>query len=505
MSRHLPDREVLVGVAAIAAVLFFTQADLSGFPTGHHGWITSHTLANAAHTTPGNLLTGYTLRHAATDSTPEAPVYFNRSPFVGTLIMGVVMRFGGDLAGQVLVSRGLSNLVIVFAALLGVLILLDFGLSVPGAFAAVLLALSGHWIMRYRDMVCVDAWTMLGFLLIARGAQLHVHGGKSVDIYRRVAAATSVGWGYANLPVLALWAATTAAVKLLREKAPAAELKNQPAIVAFALAAAMSVAYLGHNVIAESVIRDVSITETGVVDSAIRRLGGDSGYNKTNNATWKEYAKTQSRRSARGALPRSAWDALGNIDKKAGWLVLLILSAMALIFALTRRKDLKGPALLLVLSGPAWLILMRNLALFHDYTTMVLFGLYLCAFAVVFDMLPTAFSWIGLVLAASLFVSANLDYNAEKSRWATRHNPMTADFERIAAKLPPEVAVFYKEGYRGLSGEAPYKIGFYLPDHPVADDAKATPWVISRYRKDPGPGELLTASNKLAFLYKRSR
>ena len=113
--------------------------------------------------------------------------------------------------------------------------------------------------------------------------------------------------------------------------------------------------------------------------------------------------------------------------------------------------------------------------------------------------LPHALQWLAAGAALALLLHTSLLYNADKQLAAQRFNPITDEFERIADALPAGVPVHYREGFRGLTGQAPYKVGFYLPDHAVASQEADARFAITRHRE--GPGTLLTGANQRVFLY----
>jgi hypothetical protein len=155
---------------------------------------------------------------------------------------------------------------------------------------------------------------------------------------------------------------------------------------------------------------------------------------------------------------------------------------------------------LLVVSGPLWVVLMRNLSAFHDYTAMYFLGLTLAFYASLAGLLrlPRG-GWIAaLGLSLVVFSARNAMIQDLHRKLGAETSATTHDFMRIAAALPPS-----GEAIALLDGvpDAPYAFGFYLPRQIQAPLAFAD-YVISR---DPryGPANL-TPDNARFFLFENN-
>ena len=176
-------------------------------------------------------------------------------------------------------------------------------------------------------------------------------------------------------------------------------------------------------------------------------------------------------------------------------------AVLALIGLYARRLDPKRRMVVLVLaiSGVVWLMAMRNLSAFHDYTAMYYLGLPLAFYVAVTSRLrlPRG-AWIAIAIAGlAIFTSRDLMIQGLHEKLGQPYNAYTHDFMRIAAALPgPGQTIDLQDGIPF----APYAFGFYLPDDLLAPPSIAD-YVISR-----NPRRLptnLTPDNEHLFLFRR--
>jgi hypothetical protein len=198
---------------------------------------------------------------------------------------------------------------------------------------------------------------------------------------------------------------------------------------------------------------------------------------------------------AHGVLPFTRHDPI----KTQPWLrhvVAALVLAVAIGFAATRPATIRPVWLAAVAAGPIWLLGMRNLAAFHEYTAIYLFPLCLVFFAAIlvrFPKLPALGAALGsawLLAACTSASNRTILQSAGTSRADTRD---LAAIERALA--PGDAVATDKQILRGV----PYALGFYLPDHDVVVEGPAS-LVISRRRRFEG--ENLTPKNAGIFLFR---
>ena len=150
-------------------------------------------------------------------------------------------------------------------------------------------------------------------------------------------------------------------------------------------------------------------------------------------------------------------------------------------------------------SGIVWLLPLKNLAAFHDYTTMYLIGIPLVFFLSIFDLLKPSkeashyLVITGLVVYLSALVMVN---NLHVSRAGDSSN-ITYDFTRIVEEIDGKGNNVY------LTEEIPYgkyAPRFYLSDQYIAP-LEIADYVISS-DKDYLPDNL-TPNNAVFFLFKK--
>lgn len=492
---------------AVAAFVLLDQPSDPGFRPGHRGWVTAHTLAIFEKAEWAHGFVGYTYGTIGEDGDREH-FYFDRYPFFFSAGMHGLLELGSDLpAERVDLARQIMNVIFLLTLAAGVAILLELGLSPPLAVAAALLAGSGDILMRYRDMVHFDQPALLGTLVLVWAiVRWHRRGG-GISVIVVAAIVACVGRGYACFAVLGVWWLATVVGRRLRM----GEILTSVPTLACAAALASASVLLAHNVAMEARTRGVSLEETSIVDSARRRLGFNDQFNEKYRRIvgWPRFLSAQARRAVLGLVP---WrlEPGAPLPQTVVWGLLVFLATVVAVFLATREPGMRIPWIVLALSGIAWLLPMRNLAAFHDYTSMFLYGLNLVFWAALLTWIPWRGHLVCLIAAASLFAAAVATRNAEVAALSQSSARETADFTAIAASLPEGAHYLARPGIERLVVGVPYAPGFYLPGrwavnertgkrpHPLADQPT---YAIGR---DPdGDGTSLTPDNEYVFLFRR--
>ena len=186
------------------------------------------------------------------------------------------------------------------------------------------------------------------------------------------------------------------------------------------------------------------------------------------------------------------------------WLdAIIVLSMLTTIIAYGNRLDVNGrkTLALMVFSGMVWLIAMRNLSAFHEYTTMYYLGFTLAFYVSAFSLLriPPKFSIVLLICALAVFSYRNQSTQDLHDQIGNPYNSFTYDIIRIREQIPRgAVTVYLPGGIKTASTSA--AIGFYLPEAFLAPEKNAEYVITSDQGYMP---QTLTPDNTRLFLFKR--
>jgi hypothetical protein len=498
-----------VGLAAtvFAATVFSTQNRVVGWEPGynalqpgHHGWVSSHALAIIAHASPRNGFVGHALAVVDDQGDPDY-VYFDRYPVFFSAGMHALISLTPRLSSKIYLAKQAMNLIFVLTACAAFLLLRKVtGKTLP-ALAATILAFSSGYLLFYKDMIHFDQPALLGMIVLLYTIALCALDGRRRAVYAGTLFAVSLGRGYASLVVLLVWWLLEAAGALRRpETSVRRRLLNLPALVSFrclAMGCAWAALNPSYNLAIESARRGVSILETSIIASLLKRLALNPEFNVSNEGVleWGFFLTDQVTRAVRWSFP--VWDYEG-----APALSAVIIALMLVIIVRYGRST--GAAQRMVLataaaSGVVWLIGMRNMSAFHDYTAMFYLGLALAFYAALASSLrmPRTAWLLVVALSLALFAQGNLRTRALHEEIGNVYSPFTHDFMNIAAALPENgqwIHLAQSVPY------APYAPGFYLPGHLLAPREVAQ-YIITPHRWYPSPN--LTPDNSRLYLFAR--
>ena len=209
-SRYLPsvrsERLWLVVVGAIlAAFVFLNQNRVVGWEPGynelqpgHHGWVSSHTLAIIAQRTPANGFVGYTL--ASVDEAGHVDYdYFDRYPVYFSAAMHGLLSLKARLSTQIYLAKQAMNGIFLLTVLVAYLLLRKLSLASLPALAASLLAVSSPYLLFYKDMAHYDQPALLGMLILILAIAHYKAGSSPYLVYggalsRRASAGDTPRW-----------------------------------------------------------------------------------------------------------------------------------------------------------------------------------------------------------------------------------------------------------------------------------------------------------------------
>lgn len=522
---------LILGLIALGTFLLFDQAQNGGFARGHHGWVSAHVLTIAAHVLHENGLLGYSVVSAGEGGGLDYH-YFDRCPIWLGALINLVIQHGDNFAEQILAARQLMNLFFIATLLAAMALLYRLFESRFIAVSAALLAMSGYYLAEYRDMVQYDMPTILGMLLMIHAILNAEQSGRFRPAALLTVVAASLGASFATAPTVAAWciADWVRSVRSSRNLVQGTrQWLHRPALKAAVIFGAILTAYLGYNTALEARIRDVSIAQTSIVESATRRLGLSESFEskeRTVPLTWTKHVESQAHRVATALLPYPPAgspefkNAIPYYTARLGTpfhaliIGLLVATVAAASYRLASPKRLVF--ILMALSGTLWLGPMKSLAVPHEYTTMYHLGALLAFYSAALFLVRHRMR-VGFPLAAvslAIFLSSiNASNDAHEATAATGRQ-YSADFDRIVRALPSGSSVHIAPPYEinvdataDVVPGAPYATAFYLRNQVIDTTGKAD-FIVTRdpnYAVSHPCAEPLTPSNKLAFLYANHR
>jgi hypothetical protein len=496
----------LVIIIAILAT-FILQNKIVGFEPGydelqpkHHGWVSSQGLSIISTATLENHFVGYAVAEKDTANNVLYD-YFDRYPVFFSATFNRVLSFFPRLSDQVYVAKQGMNLIFLCTLVMAFLLLLKLTGNSLLSLAAVLLTFSNPFLLFYKDMVHFDQPALFGCLLLIYAIALYKLDGKKKLLYISTFVAIGLGRGYASYPILMMWLAIESFL-VLRSKTPdlKSRLKsilNLPAFFLLILGIIWGASLLSYNIVVEANKRDIPILQTSILDSAQRRLSLSPEFNQANEGiiNWQDFTISEINRIIQWSYPvnRVNFDFLGNT---------LLLGVMFLVTGFFIRKQTLEKRiiyLLIILFGFAWLFPLRNLAAFHDYTTMYYIGIPLVFYLAVFTFFTSSpkISFALLAIATVIYLSAIIQVKHLHESIAGNANLYTYDFMQIDAQILGQGNNVY---LKNDVPYAPYAPVFYLKDQFVSP-LEVADYVISNNRTY-GPDNL-TPHNHIMFLFKK--
>lgn len=529
------DGAALLILSLATAAVFATQRRNDGFEPGHHGWVSAHGLAIVAKATPEAGFVGYSVRVEERKGLVKLR-YFDRYPVLFSALAHHVLERGDpDLATRIRRARQLMNAVFA-ATMLAVYVLLRLAGWLPWtALAATLLAFSGTYLLAYKDMFHFDQPALLGMVLVWVGVATFERSRRRGPLYALALVAICLGRGVASLGAVLAWLACQVVAALrdgsLRSggvRSWARALLDLEAARLLAVCAGLVAVLLAYNVVAESRLTGEPLAETSILRSAAKRLGYDPEFETlyTQELDWTSVLATQAERLLIALTPA----ALGvqvdptltgprarlGLGSGSVAVALVALAGLALATDVVRRRRgarrepdaVELTALqrrmlaVLALSGPIWLLAVRRLAQFHDYTAIYALGTVLAVDLLALGWLPRRASAVAAVLALAVFLAGDFRVNLHDTRASRRANLETQDLQRIADALPPDARIHVDGGWGTFLPGVPYALGFYLPQATLVEDLRRADYVLSRKRLATVN---LTPQNRLLFAYPAPR
>ncbi|MEX1323028.1 MAG: hypothetical protein AB1Z21_02405 [Synechococcaceae cyanobacterium] len=379
---HLSSRLAFPWLAlafAALAVFIVEPGTTNLFREGHFNWVSHHSLAIAMHSTLKTGLVGYSCK-LFVGGGDFFYDYFNRYPFAFAFISRSILKwFASDVELLLYVSRQLMNVLFLANILVLVLVgqVLGFGawLSI---FSALLLGASRSW-LYYKSMYHFDQPALLALsliiLLVAFIWKNPGFFGSTRLAVLMVGSAAAVASGRSGSILIFLMACL-----VIYRLQPAAFWPGAGKEILLSLLFSLFTlfAFTGYAILLEARINDVALTDTSVVQSAMRRLGVSvSGFTDGNIRTisWSRAIPRLFSFVARYCSPGAAI-----LFVIAGYLQFRDRSPSGVRHHLSMpalesfQARLVSPVFAINLAcfvtGIGWCLGMKNLVVFHDYAAM---------------------------------------------------------------------------------------------------------------------------------------
>ena len=272
---------------------------------------------------------------------------------------------------------------------------------------------------------------------------------------------------------------------------------RHPSFFLLVLAVAWGASLLFYNIAMEARIRDVSILQTSIVRSARYRLSLNPEFNLENEGVinWRIFTEEQMERILQWTFPFKGV----NFGPWANAFVLGVIFFVIGLMLWRQPLEKRMISFLLILSGFGWLIPLRNLAAFHDYTAMYYIGIPLVFFLslLTFRGSSKRIGYLLSIVALVLYVSSLIQVKIWHEERAGKANQYTYDFVRIRETIDgPGKNINMPE----MIPYGPFTPGFYLSEHYLTSPAAAD-YIVTRNRKYPGVN--LTPANEVIFLFRK--
>jgi hypothetical protein len=505
---NLTSTALAVAVLLIVVVAtFWLQNRIVGWEPGyddaqpkHHGWVSANTLAIISKATPENYFVGYALAFRNDQNQPQYE-YFDRYPVFFSALFNRLLLLAGTLVEEFLLAKQIMNLIFLGTLVVAFLLIEKLTGDKALALVAVLLAFSNPYLLWYKDMVHFDQPALFGFLLLIYAIALYRIDGRKTPVYICTFIAIGLGRGYASYSILFLWLAFEAFLILrtkgIRFREKFNRVVRHPSFVLSVLAVVWGASLLSYNIFAEAQKRDVSILQTSILRSARYRLSLNPEFNLENEGVinWRIFAESQVNRIVQWTFPAQGV----NFGVPGNSLLLAVIFAAIGLLVWREPVDKRIVYLLLILAGFGWLIPLRNLSAFHDYTAMYYIGIPLVFFLSIltFLNLHRKLTYMLAALALVLYVSALVQVKAWHEERAGQADTYTHDFVRILEKIEgtgkninmPEQIPY-----------GPFTPGFYLSEHYLSSRELAE-YVVTRNKKYSA--DILTPENEIIYLFRK--
>jgi hypothetical protein len=494
-------------ILLVVVLTFALQTRLVGWEQGyddlqpkHHGWVSSQGLAIISSATLENKFVGNAIEYIDEQGNMVYD-YFDRYPVFFSAIFNRVLALSPKPYIKIYLAKQVMNGIFLGTLILAFLIVDKLIKNKPVALTVALLAFSNPFLLFYKDMVHFDQPALFGFLLLIYAIALYKLDGLKFPVIISTFIAVGLGRGYASYAVLGLWVVLEAFMVLKsKDLGFGQKIKNiikHPSFILSVLGIVWGAGLLSYNIFVEAQTRNIPFMETGIVNSAGQRLALNEEFNEQYDyvINWGDFIQSEVNRIIQWSFPinKVNLEFIGNA-------VLLVVMFFVMIKIVRRQSEEKRMIyLILMLSGFVWLIPLRNLAAFHDYTTMYFIGIPLVFFLSVFIFLNPSkeASHYLAITGVIVYLFAISSVKVWHESRAGDSSKYTYDFTRIVERID---GVGNNVHLTDEVPFGPYAPRFYLSEQHLAP-LELADYVITK--DEAYPLENLTPENSELFLYKK--
>ena len=477
----------LVQFFLFAILVLVFQPMKTGFEPGHHGWVSAHTLAQISNATPANHFLGFTQKTIVEGHTDYH--YIDRYPFFFAGGMNLLLSPVWDNLGwTIYLGRQLMNLIFLFSAFFIWRICRLLHDDEKKATLVTAFVMSSSLFIKYKDMVHFDQPALLGCLILLNGILEYELNGKKRLLYIGAVLGPLMGRGYAVIFFIAGWLLVKFIRNLMDSRKFLDSIRKVP-VLFLIISIPLPTLLLANNIAAEARMRKIGWTETSILVSAQHRLGllkYKTSDLKEKEFSWGSYLSNQVQRTMDFFTPYGLYGLhVKNYKNKLLHYTSILPKAIFQLFLLyllikffppwwkahdRKKRDI---FLSLVAGGLLWILVMRNLANYHEYVTLYLVGFVIICWSFLVDRFVSQTEKRRKIAALSIVISLSLHsawgwYEAGKVNWQAREFQKVRDqlktekVERVY--LTPTVFDFFLDGVKW--GDSFFLSGYVITHEP---------------------------------------
>jgi len=467
---------------------------VNGFIGGHHGWVSAEQLAIIVKSNWETKFVGYRM---LLNSNPN---YFSKGSFIYNAVFNFIL-FPFQVSTKLLIARLVMDLVYFLNIFLLFKLLYKITNNWKASSMAVLLGFSGISIVYYRDLIVLDNFLTLSFI-ISGHAILFAKNGEFKKSWIYMLIAISLGYVLLNTIPFIVWGLIELYNRLRHKE------KINKYISIIVVAGLLSGTFFCYNLYMESKIRNVGIENTDVLDSFKKRAAietSNPGENSKPELLIENYLPEVAQRFFSKYLIPNDVEFNGFNPIYLFLIVIfiaLILKKGSFQFIQNNKVDKELLLIILISSGYTFFSL-RDYAYYHDFAHVTLS--ILATIIWLFIMMSLSrFFYLSLIFSITLFSISNAGSMHKKGKYLKSLSLDVNDVDNINKFLPSKnksnVNIIVEGSYLYLHRESPYCAGFFFSGYNMVSNKNSAEFIISKTKTK----NTLTPENKFHFLYKNT-
>ncbi len=474
------------------------EPKLLGFINSHHGWVSAEQLAIIVRSTLENNFVGYRMLFDG------GPSYFSKAPFPSYAIFNLFLIPFEDVSTKLFVARSLMDILYLLNIVLLFGLVYQYSKNWKISAISTILGFSGYYAVYYRDLIVPDNFLVLSFILSGY-AMYYAKINRIKKSYFVMLLSVSMGYVLVNTIPYIIWGIYEIYNKIRHKYA----IKKYIFIIFFS--GMISFSYFSYNILMEANTRSVTLQQTDIFASMMKRAGQDGSYKKAykDKLDWNNHLPLMLNRFFEKSLIPAALQKnkykRKNVEK-VNYNPLYFIVIFLLLNTLYKNptfneksKNLKPILLILIVSASYMFFVLKGYAL-HDFSAVTLSITATFAWFIIL-LNFTRFFYILAPLTILIFYFSNITTVEYKQTILEKKKVDIYDFDKINLILSKEDAkvIFIEEGYRNLVSQSPYSSGFLLSDYRISNNKEKCDFMISTKNIK----NTLTPNNRFHFLYAR--